>query len=160
MCIRDRDTIQEIGTFFGCQDLEISPSQLTRPRVIDNCELASLEVEIPEIELDACNATKTFFAKWVAIDRCGETTIAYQALIVERPTADNLFAPKDTTIDCSISADPSVTGWPTLDSDGDGIPDLELQTDGGATCFLDATCLLYTSPSPRDATLSRMPSSA
>ena len=25
---------------------------------------------------------------------------------------------------------------------------------------IDATCLLYTSPSPRDATLSRMPSSA
>ena len=29
----------------------------------------------------------------------------------------------------------------------------------GATRFMD-TCLLYTSPSPRDATLSRMPSSA
>ena len=26
--------------------------------------------------------------------------------------------------------------------------------------FLSVTCLLYTSPSPRDATLSRMPSSA
>ena len=29
----------------------------------------------------------------------------------------------------------------------------------GVTCSVD-TCLLYTSPSPRDATLSRMPSSA
>ena len=28
------------------------------------------------------------------------------------------------------------------------------------TIAMDATCLLYTSPSPRDATLSRMPSSA
>ena len=27
-------------------------------------------------------------------------------------------------------------------------------------CSTDNTCLLYTSPSPRDATLSRMPSSA
>ena len=27
-------------------------------------------------------------------------------------------------------------------------------------CFIPLTCLLYTSPSPRDATLSRMPSSA
>ena len=33
-------------------------------------------------------------------------------------------------------------------------PDLEIQ----AACF--ATCLLYTSPSPRDRSLSRMPSSA
>ena len=31
---------------------------------------------------------------------------------------------------------------------------------GGKFILLDMTCLLYTSPSPRDATLSRMPSSA
>ncbi len=134
-----QDTIDAIGSFYGCQDLEITPSQLMRPRVIDNCELASLEVEIPEIQLDACDVTQSFYARWVAIDRCGETSYAYQELIVERPTADNLYAPKDTTIDCSMSADPSVTGWPKLDSDGDGIPDLELQTNGGATCFLDAS---------------------
>ena len=36
------------------------------------------------------------------------------------------------------------------------IPALEL----GDTPVPDDTCLLYTSPSPRDATLSRMPSSA
>ena len=30
----------------------------------------------------------------------------------------------------------------------------------GIRCARDVTCLLYTSPSPRDATLSRMPSSA
>ena len=31
---------------------------------------------------------------------------------------------------------------------------------GGCTSYDVVTCLLYTSPSPRDATLSRMPSSA
>ena len=30
----------------------------------------------------------------------------------------------------------------------------------GATVYADDTCLLYTSPSPRDGLLSRMPSSA
>ena len=30
----------------------------------------------------------------------------------------------------------------------------------GAEVFINYSCLLYTSPSPRDATLSRMPSSA
>ena len=37
-----------------------------------------------------------------------------------------------------------------------------LRQDGGAINYLveDEVCLLYTSPSPRDATLSRMPSSA
>ena len=34
------------------------------------------------------------------------------------------------------------------------------QTTLGSFDALDWTCLLYTSPSPRDATLSRMPSSA
>ena len=33
-------------------------------------------------------------------------------------------------------------------------------TSFGAPCELENVCLLYTSPSPRDATLSRMPSSA
>ena len=32
--------------------------------------------------------------------------------------------------------------------------------DGGVAVVEDVACLLYTSPSPRDATLSRMPSSA
>ena len=40
-----------------------------------------------------------------------------------------------------------------IDSDNDGIQDV---IEGGDGIF----CLLYTSPSPRDATLSRMPSSA
>ena len=44
------------------------------------------------------------------------------------------------------------------------ITDLEARFDKSGTEGLDAacseTCLLYTSPSPRDATLSRMPSSA
>ena len=36
----------------------------------------------------------------------------------------------------------------------------ELKISITFTCTLYADCLLYTSPSPRDATLSRMPSSA
>ena len=52
-----------------------------------------------------------------------------------------------------------------LDSDNDGIPDINegaVDTDGdGTPNYIDTdSCLLYTSPSPRDATLSRMPSSA
>ena len=48
------------------------------------------------------------------------------------------------------------------DDDGDGILTLNENTedaDGDGSPDGD-TCLLYTSPSPRDATLSRMPSSA
>ena len=35
-----------------------------------------------------------------------------------------------------------------------------ISTDSRGLKYLDDDCLLYTSPSPRDATLSRMPSSA
>ena len=53
-----------------------------------------------------------------------------------------------------------------------GVPDVSMEVVGSADEMLDqalmlhdkfgpaCTCLLYTSPSPRDATLSRMPSSA
>ena len=38
--------------------------------------------------------------------------------------------------------------------------DLKVKAKGDTHIDLHHTCLLYTSPSPRDATLSRMPSSA
>ena len=72
-------------------------------------------------------------------------------------------------------------GPPTTDTDGDGIPDVHetifeewvnfsavdgrlvsmegMDKEDASDANFD-TCLLYTSPSPRDATLSRMPSSA
>ena len=50
---------------------------------------------------------------------------------------------------------------------GEGFPEKGWMVQNGALTLLDKsqggdiiTCLLYTSPSPRDATLSRMPSSA
>ena len=42
-----------------------------------------------------------------------------------------------------------------FEPDPDGVPE---QTEGETV--INKACLLYTSPSPRDATLSRMPSSA
>ena len=54
------------------------------------------------------------------------------------------------------------TDWMTLASTGETIG--FGQGDNGGLCLVigetTETCLLYTSPSPRDATLSRMPSSA
>ena len=43
---------------------------------------------------------------------------------------------------------------------GDGTSTLVLKKAGIESASALITCLLYTSPSPRDATLSRMPSSA
>ena len=56
--------------------------------------------------------------------------------------------------------DPYLEIWRQLDTEGTPHPGL---LDAAYTSFEDHLymyCLLYTSPSPRDATLSRMPSSA
>ena len=44
--------------------------------------------------------------------------------------------------------------------DNEKVADITEEIQKGAMAFLTSDCLLYTSPSPRDATLSRMPSSA
>ena len=49
--------------------------------------------------------------------------------------------------------------WLLMDAEGDGQVNLSFFALDG-TIEIIGTCLLYTSPSPRDATLSRMPSSA
>ena len=64
-----------------------------------------------------------------------------------RPTAQEETEPQPQGIDRPAPAETGSRG---------GISFLQLLTRGG--WFM--ACLLYTSPSPRDATLSRMPSSA
>ena len=51
---------------------------------------------------------------------------------------------------------PAQAGWKRATKTSEGIVVDVRKIDGQAI----VTCLLYTSPSPRDATLSRMPSSA
>lgn len=134
------DTLTKIDTFVGCQDIQIKPEFLDKPKVFDNCELEYfLEVQVPDIELEACDTNKYFHVKWSVADKCGNTAEAIQKILIQRPTAENLHAPKDTMIACGMPASPSITGWPHLDTNDDGMADLELITDGGSTCFLDVS---------------------
>ena len=78
-------------------------------------------------------------------------------------TGTTLFA-KQASVSGVVSATTFVgalTGTASLASNLTGSPSIEvtdIDVDGHTN--LDNVCLLYTSPSPRDATLSRMPSSA
>ena len=78
--------------------------------------------------------------------------------------AQNNFTPADTTVSNTFTLDYKVGGvdQPQIDSSAtptiftvDRLIDLTVTSNGP-----NNTCLLYTSPSPRDGLLSRMPSSA
>ena len=84
--------------------------------------------------------------------------------IIECQSGQN---PLDSLDDCQAAIDENVDICALLDPDGDGVfdathPLANLDCDGGGISNIIEcqSCLLYTSPSPRDATLSRMPSSA
>ena len=53
-----------------------------------------------------------------------------------------------------------VARWDKKEGEKLAVPRANLRDALPAHCGVFRTCLLYTSPSPRDATLSRMPSSA
>ena len=62
------------------------------------------------------------------------------------------------------NAENRFTGWVDVDLSDKGVLEAEksgqIIKDLNINIDISYTCLLYTSPSPRDATLSRMPSSA
>ena len=64
------------------------------------------------------------------------------------------------TNELSESVDVSMVAQQVFSSMYDEIKTHEIDTLSSEVCIGLITCLLYTSPSPRDATLSRMPSSA
>ena len=59
-----------------------------------------------------------------------------------------------------ISPPISVNDFVLVDENGDTVSMSDFEGKVVVVAFLFTSCLLYTSPSPRDATLSRMPSSA
>ena len=68
-----------------------------------------------------------------------------------------------STISHALSGTATVASWGSIASIALNGVDIHIDTDGDGThdeLDSDDDCLLYTSPSPRDATLSRMPSSA
>ena len=103
------------------------------------------------------------------VDTDGDTEVDYLDLDSDNDgteDADERGTAGSTTAQTGVLSDA------TTDADGDGLLDEFEGTDtndgfdvndenrDATSIALVDTCLLYTSPSPRDATLSRMPSSA
>lgn len=111
----------EDDTIFGCYDITLTQDMLPQPVVIDNCEIDRLVADIPANPSGSCEAGQTILVTWTAYDLCGNTSTATQNVTIQRPTS--FIIPKDTTLNCGAATDPSITGWPQIDSNGDGIGD-------------------------------------
>ncbi|MFK7980175.1 MAG: Calx-beta domain-containing protein [Saprospiraceae bacterium] len=109
----------ETDTIFGCYDMSLTQSMLTEPVVIDNCEIDKLVADIPNNLSGGCEVGQTITVTWTAYDLCGNSSTAIQNIRIQRPTS--LILPKDTTLNCGAAINPELTGWPRIDSNGDGI---------------------------------------
>ena len=123
----------------------------------DNCAVSVtpiyLGADTVDIGTGACADFKYEIRRtWRVTDGCGNTTDSTQVITVDDTVAPIFNEPADITITCSMPTDTSATGNITNLSDN-------CSTDLTMTVS-QVTCLLYTSPSPRDRTRSRMPSSA
>ena len=124
-----------------------------------------------------CVDSYSLVRTWSATDACGNTTEAIQILTVQDNTPPVLAGiPSDRALACGADEDitlASVTATDNCDTEVEitFVETTEAGTGGCASSEIIVrtwtatdncgnTCLLYTSPSPRDATLSRMPSSA
>jgi len=124
-------------TIFGCNDQRLTQSMLTEPTVIDNCEIDRLVATIPPSNTVNCETENTIQVTWTAYDVCGNSSVATQNITIQRP--NKVTNPKDTTLNCGSNTHPDFTGWPKIDSDGDGIGDFQI-TDTDAYCNFE---LLY-----------------
>ncbi len=116
----------EDDTIFGCYDITLTQSMLPEPVVIDNCEIDRLVASIPANPSGSCEAGQTVSITWTAYDLCGNSSTATQNVTIQRPTS--FIIPRDTTLDCGAATNPTFTGWPQIDSNGDGIGDQTITT--------------------------------
>ena len=150
------------------------PPPSTNLQPSDNCDFAPM-IAFAERQTGTSCADFVLIREWTVSDACGNSNIYTQniSLTDDTPPA---FAnvPGNGTYECDNIPDPmGVTLTDDCDTDPTMMVD-EQRTNGSCSgeytltrtwtgtdrCGNQATCLLYTSPSPRDATLSRMPSSA
>ena len=140
-----------------CADDIPAPANVT---ATDNCGDVTITL-VENMPTDFCG--EGLRRTWTAVDECGNTTIAEQDIFINDTTAPTLVVAADATIEC----DEDVPAADYTADDNCAVPTVvvtEVITPGVCpqefTITRTYTCLLYTSPSPRDRQKSRMPSSA
>ena len=128
------------ATTYSCEDLGTQTVTLT---VVDgSTNTTSIDCSVSVVDGIAPVAVCPTTATIVSLDADGIGSLAADALV------------GSSTDNCSVASETSPAA--TYSCEDIGTQTVTLTVVDGS----NNTCLLYTSPSPRDATLSRMPSSA
>ena len=132
----------------------------------DNCMLDTITF-VDVIDSTSCDSEFIINRTWRATDASGNSGYCLQVITVQDTIAPVLSAmPADVTVTClsDVPGDPGITA---TDNCGEPLTVSYTQSaapvcvgSGTVTNTWTTTCLLYTSPSPRDQRGSRMPSSA
>ena len=123
-----------------------TPADITQSNDAGNCSAAVSWTE-PTVSDNCAVSTSTSTHSSGDTFAVGTTTVTYTATDIHGNTTTSTF-------DVTVTDDeaPSISGTPA---------DITQTNDAGnCSAVVTWTCLLYTSPSPRDRTRSRMPSSA
>ena len=153
--------IDNIGTTLSEGEIfEIFPNDFIAD-VTDNCGIASTAISINQFD---CSRVGTNLVKIFVTDESNNSVVCESSVIIQTD-----FSIVDCKDEITVELDPfgqaSITTDLVLEdlvtSCGFDMPTLsDSDFDCSNVGVNIVTCLLYTSPSPRDATLSRMPSSA
>ncbi len=92
--------------------------------VSDNCDVKDTIVSIGAFPSNFCSSNLSVPVTVTAVDYCGNSKSETFNVKIIRPTT--FFAPKDTVLNCGSGTDPSIAGYPVLDTDRDGKGDLPI----------------------------------
>ena len=124
----------------------------------DNCGEVTVEVSSETTPGDAAG-NYTIVRTFTATDDANNSSSATQTITVQDTTAPEFtFVPADYTVECSDEM--PMDDATASDNCGEVTVEVSSETTPGDAAGNYVICLLYTSPSPRDRSLSRMPSSA
>jgi len=115
-------TAPTLTTCGNLTDAEVK-RQLTI-NVTDNCDVRDTLVSVGAFPSNFCRNNLSVRVTVTAVDFCGNSSSETLDVAIIRPTT--FFPPSDTILNCGAGTDPAVTGYPVLDTDGDGIGDLPI----------------------------------
>lgn len=112
-------------TLTTCGNLtDAAVKRLLTINVTDNCDVKDTIVNVGTFPSNFCSSNLSVSVTVTAVDFCGNSNSETINVAITRPTT--FFAPTDTVLNCGSGTGPAITGYPVLDTDGDGIGDLPI----------------------------------